>query len=506
MPAQVGIPVKRDFWRINLEAKHVRPAEESRLGEQSVLDDFRRLELCALPLIVEGLFPGDFPREDIYHTKHDMPSFGQDQWEAFWNIKTGDRVILTVAGGGIVAKGTAKTRCRQNKNSSPLDQTSKYKICFKVKWDDQTNIAAKLQKRYIQRLTDNDEQLKLCQELETKKMTRPYVEATNLILCGPPGTGKTFQTKRTACEICFPPDVLTSALEKVKKSDRKKVYSEKFKQLTQGAAPQVEFITFHPNYDYSDFIEGFRPNDEGKEGFVKQDGVLMRLAKRAIENKDKNYLLIIDEINRGNIAKIFGETITLLEEDKRIGGDFELQCRLPTSRDTFGLPENLYIRGTMNTADRSIAMLDIALRRRFDFEEVPPNPDLLENASIKLTEGTIKQAELMRNLNKMLLKKEILGNRDYQIGHAWFSMVEEGEKKPDDAALGAKLVSKFRKKIIPLLQEWMYETPERLWGTSDDEGKSLLGGIMKQDDPSSITLENILKLQLHLKDALDKIK
>jgi len=217
-------------------------------------------------------------------------------------------------------------------------------------------------------------------------------------------------------------------------------------------------------------------------------------------------LLIIDEINRGNIAKIFGETITLLEEDKRIKGDFELMTVLPGSREKFGLPENLYIRGTMNTADRSIAMLDIALRRRFEFEEVQPDPELLKGADIKTTEGTIKQSELMANLNELLLKKEIIGNRDYQIGHAWFAMPKKGKTKETAEALAERLVTRFKRKIVPLLQEWMYETPEKLWGSKDDEAKSVFGGIFKQEDPATITADNIYKLQEHLKAALKKAK
>lgn len=449
--------------------------------------------------------PGEFPVRcdyDAFLRSHGIESkpttYADAVYKAFWGIRPGDRIVLTY-NNSVKAKGTASSSCIQNKERK-TDPKIDYTLYVRVNWDTAPlpNDIEKIDTGAMsfKDISDKDQYLTGYKEFGLKSMTRQNNMPLNLILCGPPGTGKTYRTKELACEICLE-DVLPEKGKGAKDVKRAKAISEFFEQLTTGADKsrgitadkRVEFITFHPNYDYSDFIEGFRPNQ--KEGFDIVPGVLREIAARAAkaENKDKNFLLIIDEINRGNIAKIFGETITLLEEDKREGGTFPIKCHLPLSKEDFCLPPNLYILGTMNTADRSIAMLDIALRRRFDFEDVPPNPELLKGADVKFGTDVVRQDELMENLNKALLRKDILGNRDYQIGHAWFAM-ERSDKdgkpaKESPEERGKRLINCFRKKIIPLLQEWMHETPEKLWGESRDNAPvSLFGGIFGEEDDS----------------------
>ncbi len=161
----------------------------------------------------------------------------------------------------------------------------------------------------------------------------------------------------------------------------------------------------------------------------------------------KNYILIIDEINRGNISSIFGELITLLEADKRIGKAEEIKVELPYSKVSFGVPDNLYIIGTMNTADRSVEALDTALRRRFTFEEVMPEPELLRNIEF---EG-FNLGDVLGTLNNRI---EALLDRDHTIGHSYFMNIESGNK--------SALKQAFENKIIPLLQEYFYHDYDKI--------------------------------------------
>ena len=265
--------------------------------------------------------------------------------------------------------------------------------------------------------------------------------ALNVILYGPPGTGKTYGTTQRCVELCD--GEVTPRTGEIR---------SRYRELVE--AGRIEFITFHQSYGYEEFVEGLRPETGSDAGIrlAATDGVLKRIALRARENEGEAHVLVIDEINRANVSKVMGELITLLEEDKRQGAENEVAVTLPHSRERFTLPANLHLLGTMNTADRSIALLDTALRRRFQFVELAPDPALLE-AAAKAT--GVPLPAVLRAMNERL---EWLLDRDHLIGHAWFMA----------ARTRADVDEVMRRKIIPLLAEYFYEA----WG----KVRAVLGG------------------------------
>ena len=255
------------------------------------------------------------------------------------------------------------------------------------------------------------------------------MRALNTVLYGPPGTGKTYLTAQRCVEIC------DETSEKADGGIR-----ERYQVLVE--CGQVEFVTFHQSYGYEEFVEGLRPtpNVDGQAGFRLEavPGVLKRIAERARDDRKNAYVLVVDEINRANVSKVLGELITLLEEDKREGEPNEVAVTLPHSGERFTLPPNLHILGTMNTADRSIALIDTALRRRFDFEEMPPKPGLL---------GTVDGIDLPAVLKTINERLEYLRDRDHLVGHAWLM----------NARTKVDVDNIMRRKIIPLIAEYFYD-------------------------------------------------
>ena len=180
-----------------------------------------------------------------------------------------------------------------------------------------------------------------------------------------------------------------------------------------------------------------------------------------------NFVLIIDEINRGNIASIFGELITLIEDSKRVGKDEELNVTLPYSKELFSVPSNLYIIGTMNTADRSVEALDTALRRRFVFNEMMPDYELTE---LDKSINGIHLVKLLKTINERI---EVLKDRDHLIGHSYFMKVQDEQG----------LADAFNHKVVPLLKEYFY-------GDFGQIGLVLGKGFIRQQENGKIQFAN----------------
>lgn len=210
-----------------------------------------------------------------------------------------------------------------------------------------------------------------------------------------------------------------------------------------------EKVTFHQSFSYEEFLEGIRPEVSVDNKFITypvKPGIFKKICACASADEKQRYVLLIDEINRGNISKIFGELITLIEKDKR-GSKNAL--RLPYSKEMFDVPPNLYIIGTMNTADRSLVKLDVALRRRFAFVELMPKSSELDDNKI----SGISVRKILDKINQRIKDK---GRREYQIGHAYFM--------PDGKTVDSisQLQYIFAYEIIPLLREYFFDNDEKL--------------------------------------------
>ncbi|MCD8206930.1 MAG: AAA family ATPase [Bacteroidales bacterium] len=294
-------------------------------------------------------------------------------------------------------------------------------------------------------LGDEDEDEFLSDSLPPRGPRADISVPMNIILYGPPGTGKTYSTKEYALSIIENGKLPQNNGDMVGGASVQNRYNS---YVDKG---RIVFTAFHQSYDYEDFIQGLRPVAGANDNmsFEKTDGLFKQIADTALHDKgrddengnrvDNNYVIIIDEINRGNISKIFGELITLIDEPKRWGEPEQLKLKLP-SGDFFAVPNNLFIIGTMNSSDKSISLLDAALRRRFYFVEVTPDYNLVKNETYKKV--------LMRLNDK--LKEKFNGGTDSLIGHSYFM---------NDSV---ELVKILNNSVIPLLYEYCYDNTKKV--------------------------------------------
>jgi|GEM_PF-1407790 len=449
-------------------------------------------------------------------------------------INIGDVIIVKKGRGELLGFGEVTSNYIYDKNRSDYNSIRKVDWKLKGNWRVDFNLVLKTLTDITSYSSDEDKYKtyyeKLLEIMTTENSPTKNIEMINfplnIILYGPPGTGKTYNSIDKAVAIA------TGTLSLTDHISNKKQFDDLRKQ------GQIEFVTFHQNYSYEDFMVGIKPDVDFEQlRFKTQEGVFYKIAKRASENyfaakqgkslsksfdvalgeilkpfteqgidveitmasgivykinditeysihfkkakgdschtlsiqtiqdivdgkrksprglepyyeplvemiKEKmkpqegsetetlkNFVLVIDEINRANISKVFGELITLLEDDKRLGKPNELRITLPNGENEFGIPPNLYLIGTMNTADKSIALIDIALRRRFEFIGFYPNYDILQQEA----------SDLLKKINEEIYK--LKNSADYLIGHAYFMKEETIE-------------TTLKNKVIPLLMEY----------------------------------------------------
>ena len=363
---------------------------------------------------------------------------------AFRDLEAGDRIVANRGMDEVLATGTVSGSYRFEADHS------EYQHVVPVSWDVSharklskpqhgwRSTFAKVQPTLFARITAGlaDTGAESTESYTGGPVTLPedvagVLEALErkgqVILHGPPGTGKTRLALGAALALAGRADALNSTPDQ-----RATAQAE---TLRDG---RIHMVTFHPSYGYEDFVEGFKP-DLSATGpgltLVLTDGVFHTLCDQAIARPDETFLLIVDEINRGDLPRIFGELVTLLELDKR-----GLPLALSVSRRTFAVPPNVRIIGTMNTADRSISHLDAAVRRRFAFLPVGPDPDAVSG-----TVGPLDLAQFFESLNTRIARHL---DADHQIGHAYLLRNGEPIATEDD------LAAAFHHEVIPLLEDY----------------------------------------------------
>ena len=387
--------------------------------------------------------------QEINRTNRSCKNDSSATWQFANELKVGDVVFVKRGRKTIVGRGEVISGYIYDKECNDFPHVRKMKWTHNGEWDHPDGVATTKTltnisnyKNYVDKLEaifkaneniaitkpgrtnveDNtyDERRFLedvyIDEQELKSLEQLIKLKKNVILQGAPGVGKTYMAKR-----------LAYVMMKVQAKDR------------------VQVVQFHQNYSYEDFIMGYKPTKDGK--FTLTNGIFYEFCQKARADKDNKYFFIIDEINRGNLSKIFGELMMLIENDHR-----EESIALAYKPDElFSVPENLYIIGMMNTADRSLAMIDYALRRRFSFYTVKPafNNGTFNERVAKYSDSRVKKViEKVIALNKAIMSDASLGE-GFVIGHSYFCVDEKDNEKWIDNVVNYD--------IIPMLREYWFD-------------------------------------------------
>lgn len=343
---------------------------------------------------------GKFFREELKKGDLFYLCFGSSAIKLIGRVTSNNAVENPEMGGGwiersyeIVKKSTSNNKF---KGSSKWWLPSGNTTIRKIKDSELSEFEEIILKPFFEMTLD---QMKGAKKIGMTSYINRLIESKNLILRGAPGTGKTYLAKQIA------------------------------EELTDGNEDQIGFVQFHPSYDYTDFVEGLRPvSDKGQIGFELQDGIFKKFCKKAKENPNKKFVFIIDEINRGEISKIFGELFFSIDPDYR-GKDGKVTTQYANLRETdkeFYIPENVYIIGTMNDIDRSVDTFDFAMRRRFRFVEIKAadTMGMWENND-KFDNDKIEEARIcLTNLNRAISNTEGL-NSHYHIGPSYFLKLKD---------------------------------------------------------------------------------
>lgn len=389
----------------------------------------------------------------LYSSKHSQKNSALALWQFSREIKPGDVVFAKRGRSVIIGRGIVEGDYQFDENGDSYPNIRRVRWTNKGEWHTEDFLAVKTltditaYPDFVEKLNSFFEDEGGEVEEDTEEVEYPaytsedflsevYMDGEhyrtlvnvlrakkNIILQGAPGVGKTFAAKRLAYSMMGVKD-----------------------------AERVMMVQFHQSYSYEDFIEGFRPN---AQGFDLEKGAFYNFCKNAMDDSDNDYFFIIDEINRGNLSKIFGELFMLIENDKR-GPRNTLQ--LLYSHELFYVPSNVYLIGMMNTADRSLAMLDYALRRRFAFFDLRPAFDA--ESFIAYQEGLASEKfdrliSCVVKLNEAIASDESLGD-GFCIGHSYFCRMS-----PDDVT-DHKLSAIVNYELVPMLREYWFDEPTKV--------------------------------------------